>query len=148
VGGACATIYSNNRYQSYDLDYVTFDEMKKVRKALLELGFTQKQKYFQHPNCSWFIEFVSPRFAVGNEFIYNFYTIKTRLGTIKLIHPADSVKDRLASFYHWDDKQALEQAINICLEQKINFREIKRWSEQEKQLEKWECQAKCVNSHK
>ena len=40
VGGACVTIYSHNRYQSYDLDYVTYDDMRKVKKALLELGFT------------------------------------------------------------------------------------------------------------
>ena len=25
VGGACVTIYSENRYQSFDLDYVTYN---------------------------------------------------------------------------------------------------------------------------
>ncbi len=30
VGGACVTIYSENRYQSYDLDYVTYEDMRKV----------------------------------------------------------------------------------------------------------------------
>ncbi len=30
VGGACVTIYSENRYQSYDLDYVTYADMKKA----------------------------------------------------------------------------------------------------------------------
>jgi hypothetical protein len=39
VGGACVTIYSENRYQSYDLDYITYADMKKVKKALAELGF-------------------------------------------------------------------------------------------------------------
>jgi predicted nucleotidyltransferase len=29
VGGACVTIYSKNRYQSYDLDYITYEDMKK-----------------------------------------------------------------------------------------------------------------------
>lgn len=37
VGGACVTIYSKNRYQSYDLDFITYDDMKKVRKALRDL---------------------------------------------------------------------------------------------------------------
>lgn len=36
VGGACVTIYSENRYQSYDLDYVTYEDMKKIKKALLK----------------------------------------------------------------------------------------------------------------
>lgn len=34
VGGACVSIYSENRYQSYDLDYVTYEDMRKVKKAL------------------------------------------------------------------------------------------------------------------
>jgi hypothetical protein len=137
VGGACVTIYSDNAYQSYDLDYVTYDEMKKVRKALSELGFIEKQKYFQHVDCPWFVEFVSPPVAIGNEPIHKFNKIKTRLGVIKLLHPVDSVKDRLASFYHWDDKQGLEQAISICQEQNVNLKEVERWSLQENQKDKF-----------
>ncbi len=133
VGGACATIYSENRYQSYDLDYVTYVDMKKVKKALLELGFTESDGYFQREGCQWFVEFVSPPVAVGNESILSFNTIVTSLGTITLLSPVDSVKDRLASFYHWNDKQGLVQAINICLEQNIDVDEIERWSIAEKQ---------------
>lgn len=29
VGGACVTIYSESRYQSYDVDYVTYEDMRK-----------------------------------------------------------------------------------------------------------------------
>jgi len=49
VGGACATIYSENRYQSYDLDYVTYEDMRKVKKALLEVGFIEKNPFFSTP---------------------------------------------------------------------------------------------------
>lgn len=48
VGGACVTIYSDNRYQSYDLDYITYEDMRKVKKAILELGFIEKNQYFIH----------------------------------------------------------------------------------------------------
>jgi len=133
VGGACVTIYSENRYQSYDLDYVTYEDMKKVKIALEELGFVEKQKYFQHKDCPWIVEFVSPPVAVGNEPIHKFNNVKTSLGTIKMLCPVDSVKDRLASFYHWNDKQGLEQAINICIEQKINLIEVEEWSIKEGQ---------------
>lgn len=138
VGGACVTIYSKNRYQSYDLDYITFEDMKKVKKALQEMGFTEKNKYFQHEGCPWFLEFVSPPIAIGNEPIREFNQVETSFGKIKLLHPVDSVKDRLANFYHWNDKQGLEQAINICLEQNIDLKQIERWSLQENQLEKFE----------
>lgn len=137
VGGACVTIYSKNRYQSYDLDFITYDDMKKVKKVLRGLGFLEKNGYFQHEGCQWFIEFVSPPVAVGNEPIHKFSYIDTPFGKIKLLRSVDSVKDRLSSFYHWNDKQGLEQAINICVEQEIDLAEVERWSIQEKQKEKF-----------
>lgn len=138
VGGACVTIYSENRYQSYDLDYVTYEDMRKVKKALAEIGFIEKSGYFQHEGCQWFVEFVSPPVAVGNEPVQKFNNVKTSLGTIKMLHPEDSVKDRLSSYYHWNDKQGLEQALNICLEQVIDLDELKRWSLQESQMAKFQ----------
>jgi hypothetical protein len=137
VGGACVTIYSNNRYQSYDLDYITYEDMKKVKKVLKELGFVETRKYFQHKDCPWFIEFVSPPVAVANQPIQEFNKVQTLLGEIKMLRPVDSVKDRLASFYHWNDKQGLEQALNICNEQDIDFNEVEKWSLLENQSEKF-----------
>lgn len=137
VGGAFVTIYSKNRYQSYDLDYITYEDMKKVRKALQEIGFIEKNKYFQHEGCPWFLEFVSPPIAVGNEPIREFNQIDTSFGKIKLLRPLDSVKDRLASFYHWNDKQGLEQALSICSEQEVDLSEVERWSISEGNSEKY-----------
>ena len=131
VGSACVTIYSENRYQSYDLDYVTYEDMRKVKKALLEMGFTEEACYFQHPECPWFVEFVSPPAAVGNEYVRDFGIVETRFGRIKLLRPVDSVKDRLGAYYHWNDRQGLEQAINICLEQNIDLSDVERWSSSE-----------------
>lgn len=128
VGGACVTIYSKNRYMSYDLDYVTYEDTKNVKKAIQTLGFIEKNRYFQHADCPWLIEFVSPPVAIGSEAIHKFNKIETSLGTIKILRPVDSVKDRLANFYHWNDKQGLDQAISISLEQKIDFKELERWS--------------------
>ncbi|MCI0382115.1 MAG: hypothetical protein L0207_03570 [Chlamydiae bacterium] len=114
--------------------------MKKVIKALKELNFQRHGKYFSHPDCKYFIEFISPPVAIGDEPIQNFEYHQTPLGTIKMLTPTDSVKDRLASFYHWNDKQSLEQALAICREilKKINIREIKRWSAKENYPQKFE----------
>lgn len=111
--------------------------MRKVKKALLELGFAEKDRYFQHEGCQWFVEFVSPPASVGNEPICEFSSVETKYGKIKLLRPVDSVKDRLTAYYHWNDKQSLEQAINICLEQDIDLSEVERWSLHEKQPEKF-----------
>lgn len=148
VGGACVTIYSENRYQSYDLDYVAYEDMKKVKKALLDIGFIEKVRYFQYPKCPWFVEFVSPPAAVGNEFVRDFGSVETRFGKIKLLRPVDSVKDRLGAFYHWNDRQGLEQAINICLGQDINLPEVERWSNSEGFSEKYTIFLKRLKSSK
>ena len=46
VGGACVTIYSENRYISYDLDYITWEDKLKVKKSLERLGFHEKINIF------------------------------------------------------------------------------------------------------
>lgn len=138
VGGACVTIYSENRYQSYDLDYITYVDMRRVKKALAELGFIENQKYFKHEDCQWFVEFVSPPVAIGEEPVQRFNSVKTPLGTIKLLYPIDSVKDRLASFYHWDDREGLEQALNVYAEYTVDLKELEEWSIRERQREKFQ----------
>jgi len=128
VGGACVTIYSRNQYQSYDLDFIVYEDMKEVKKALKELGFIEKGGYFQRLDCKWFVEFVSSPAAVGREIISEFEEIKVKTGVITMLRPEDSVKDRLASFFHWNDRQGLNQAIEICAEQNIDIKEIETWS--------------------
>ena len=131
VGGACVTIYSSNRYQSFDLDFVCYEDFRKIQKALKEIGFKESGKSFYHDRCKWVVEFVSPPVAVGKEIISKFKTIKVATGSIKMIRAEDSVKDRLASYFHWNDRQGLEQAIDVCLECKIDIKEVKKWAQKE-----------------
>ena len=137
VGGACVSIYSKNRYESYDLDYVTHEDMASVEKALSELGFEKKGRHFSRKDCFYSIEFVAPPVAIGEELIKNFKNWKTPLGKIKMLTPTDCVKDRLASFFYWNDRQGLEQAILVCLDQKVDFDDLKKWSKKEGHLEKF-----------
>jgi predicted nucleotidyltransferase len=39
VGGACVSIYSHNRYQSYDLDFVSYEGLKSIENVLSKHGF-------------------------------------------------------------------------------------------------------------
>lgn len=138
VGGACVSIYSENKYQSYDLDYVTFETVKTIGNILLDLGFFRKNRYFVHEKCPFYVDLVSPPVALGNEPITKFSTLKSPIGEVKLLTPTDCVKDRLAGFYHWNDLQAFEQAIIVSRDQKIDLNEIKRWSVQEECISKFE----------
>ena len=140
VGGACVSIYTKNRYQSFDLDFITHATLKSVVPVLAEIGFRRESsRHFVRHDCPFFIEFVAPPAAIGDEPIKGEKKIKTKLGTIVLLTPTDSVKDRLAAYYHWNDPQALEQALLITEAQKIDITEVRRWSVKEGHVKK--CQA-------
>jgi hypothetical protein len=138
VGGACISIYTENKYVSHDLDFVSYGSLKEISKALSEIGFKKKSsRHFVRKECPFFIEFVAPPLAIGNEPVGKTKRIKTEQGSLILLTPTDSIKDRLVAFYHWNDYQALEQAVMVSRAQKVHFREIRRWSEKEGFLEKY-----------
>ncbi len=86
VGGACVTIYSQNRYQSYDLDFATFEDLSKIKKAMKDLGFQSKGRHFIMDKCPWIVEFVSAPIAVGDQPIHEFNELATKLGTIRMLY--------------------------------------------------------------
>lgn len=137
VGGSCVTVYSNNRYISHDLDYVSHEDFYKIAASLKKLGFIRKSRHFEHPDCPFFIDFVTEPVAIGNEVITKFEQMATKYGAFKLLKPTDCVKDRLASFYYWGDRQGLNQALDVCRERKVNMKEIRKWSEREGFVDKF-----------
>ena len=131
VGGACVCIYSHNRYQSSDLDFATYAELKPIEKVLAKLGFKRVGRQFFHDECPYIIDFVNPPISVGHESIHTFSTLTSAAGTLQLLSPTDCVKDRLASFFHWNDAQALEQALMVAEDHSIDLKDLKRWAEEE-----------------
>ena len=140
VGGACVTIYSNNNYQTTDLDFVQrYDTKRKdLSASLTKLGFTEKNRYFEHPDTLYFLEFPAGPISVGDEAIHEFSEVETEFGTLLLLTATDICKDRLAAFYHWRDEQSLTQAINIASENNVDLENIKKWSETEGMLTKFD----------
>ena len=56
---------------------------------------------------------------------------------LKLLSPTDCIKDRLAAYYHWNDIQSLDQAILVAKGNKIDLKEIERWSINEGMIDKF-----------
>jgi hypothetical protein len=131
VGGGCVSIYSKNRYQSFDIDFISYEDLSSIAKVLQKYGFKRNGRCFSHDNCPYLIDFVNPPVAIGKESIQVFETLNTSRGTCKLLTPTDSVKDRLASYFHWNDKQALEQALLVAEDWPIDIQNIKRWAKSE-----------------
>ena len=137
-GGGCVSIYSDNKYESKDLDFVMGDySLKELDPLMLELGFkrTQSHRHYENPACPYFVEFPPAPLTVGCEFVTKTAVIRNKYGRLHLLRPIDSVKDRLAAFYHWKDRQSLEQAVMICATKKINIKEIEKWSKAEGAIE-------------
>jgi len=131
-GGAVVTIYSKQLYQSYDLDFITLSDRKKIAEAMQELGFIKdKGRYYKHPYTKFFIEFPPGPLAIGEEIIKSYAIHKTSLGTLFLLTPTQCVMDRLCAFYFWNDYQALAQALLVAKNQKVNIHKIKLWSYRE-----------------
>lgn len=147
VGGACVSIYSENRYQSSDLDFATYEELKLIEKVLSKLDFKRVGRQFSRPDCPYLIDFVNPPISVGHEAIHKFSTLKTSTGSLRLLSPTDCVKDRLASFFHWNDPQALEQSLMVAENHPIDLKDLKRWAKAEgfeKKFEKFLRKIKCL----
>jgi hypothetical protein len=105
--------------------------MKPIEKALAKLGFKRTGRQFSHEQCPYLIDFVNPPISVGHEAIHQFSTLKTSAGSLKLLSPTDCVKDRLASFFHWNDEQALEQAWMVAENHTVDLKDLKRWAKAE-----------------
>jgi hypothetical protein len=137
-GGAVVSIYTNNRYESYDLDFVSLDDRKKIKRCMEDLGFAQsKSRYFVHPDSEYFVEFPGSAMVVGDELIRDFNEIKTPLGVLKLLTPTDCVKDRLAAYYHFNDPQGLDQAVWVAEAHPIKLESVRQWSKNEGMLKKF-----------
>jgi hypothetical protein len=129
-GGGCVSIYSDNQYESFDLDFVENNPTgrRRIKEALLEIGFVEKDRYFKHPDTRFIVEFPAGPLAVGSEPVGEIEEMEFPTGLLLLLSPTDCVKDRLAAFYHWNDLQCLQQALLVAEAKKIDLREILRWS--------------------
>lgn len=138
-GGVATSLYSNNRYISYDIDLVNIfsSSRKKIKEVLTNYDFIEENRYFRHPSSKFFIEFPPGPLIVGKEPVKTIETLEFDTGTLRVISATDSVKDRLAAFYHWGDLQSLYQALLISRTQKIDLEELKRWSENERKSEEY-----------
>jgi hypothetical protein len=140
TGGGCVAIWSEGKYVSRDLDFIEEGPVPRRRvKAVLEgLGFEERKKYYVHPASEFFVEFPTGPLMVGDERIETVERRDTSTGSLRLLSPTDCVKDRLAAFFHWNDRQALAQALLVARAQAVDIKEIRRWSKAEGEIADFE----------
>lgn len=128
-GGAVVSIYSDNEYQSHDLDFVTSEGLRTLKTVMSTLGFQRgKGRHFVHPGTEFTVEFPAGPVMIGDEPVTEVALRRTHAGTIRLLTPTDAVKDRLAAFLHWNDRQGVEQAVQIIRRQDVDLGKVDRWA--------------------
>ncbi len=121
-----------------DLDFIdiSLQSTTKISNALAKIGFLRQPKarrHFTHPENNLSIEFPSGPLMIGDEavVINSLESITTDSGTLRLLNPTDCVKDRLANYYYFKDKQCLYQAILVATTHPINLGLLKSWHQLE-----------------
>ncbi len=140
TGGACATIYSDGRYTSKDLDFVIQNPtlQHELDSALADVGFTREGDKYVHRQSRFWLEFPPGPLAIGGDYSIQPVRLRGRAGVALSLSPTDACRDRLAAFYYWDDRESLTVAAQIARRQDIDFAAIRRWSGEEGHMERFE----------
>jgi hypothetical protein len=140
TGGACATIYSHGAYQSHDLDYIIRGDVTRqaLDRAMANAGFARQQDRYVHPVCPLYVKFPRGPLAIGGDYQIAPVTLALRQGSTLALSATDACRDRLAAFYHWDDRQSLDAALAIGRTRRVDMTSIREWSLREGFVEKFE----------
>ena len=137
VGGACVSIYTDEKHASRDLDFISPYSHEAIAKALTEIGFEKEGRYFKHPQSELYVEFPTGPVAIGNEIPVNPEgELKVKNTIVKMYSPTQCVMDRLSAWFHWNDRRSLIHALWVCEKHPVNIDKIKRWAGKEGEAEK------------
>lgn len=132
-GGGAVAIYSDNEYQSHDLDFVTAAIIADLKPVLASIGFVHtgvpRLSQFEHPLVEWYLEFPPAPLSFGNRYAdhKDCTTIRLHTGELRIITPTQSVMDRLAAAFAWKDPQSREQAVLVAVNQEIDWDALRKW---------------------
>jgi len=130
-GGAVVSIYSENEYESDDLDFIMTGLARSADTTMRELGFRKQGHHWKHERTRFWVEFPAGPVAIGRKVVTRFSQYSTAAGSLRLLSPTDCVMDRLAAHYHWGDPQCLEQALAVAHRHEIDLAKIEAWSREE-----------------
>ncbi len=131
TGGAVVSIYSTGKYVSKDADFLSATDHNTIKQVMTKLGFKNIGKDFYHNDTDFSVEFPGSQLIIGNSPMKPEGKIKGQNFTLRLLSPTQCVMDRLAAFYHWRDRQSLDQALLVAQGHPIKIKVIEKWSKSE-----------------
>jgi hypothetical protein len=130
VGGAVVSIYSEGAYRSGDLDIVLRGYLReKLPEAMAEIGFSRSHsRHYSRPGLTHLIvDFASPPAAIGDDYQIEPASRVVEGGKIYIYSPTDCVRDRLASYIHFQARECLDQAALVADKHPVDLKKIQTW---------------------
>ncbi|MBI2199353.1 MAG: hypothetical protein HYU42_12270 [Candidatus Rokubacteria bacterium] len=130
TGGACASLHTRGAYQSRDMDFILVGATTQARldTAMASVGFARKGDRYVHPRVVFYVEFPRGPLAIGSDYRIAPVERRGRHGRALILSATDSCRDRLAAFYHWNDRSSLDVAVAIALRSPVRLATVRRWS--------------------
>ncbi|ARU42018.1 hypothetical protein CCB80_13060 [Armatimonadetes bacterium Uphvl-Ar1] len=134
TGGSAATVYAPEAYQSRDLDFM----IRFANTGSRSIELLTSMGYKVGPSATYFhnespitLDFIAGEIMVGETHIGSWNTLQKGAQLLHILHPEDSVCDRLASYLYWNDISALSAAAGIIRNNIVDLKKIKNWLETE-----------------
>lgn len=102
---------------------------------LQPLGFTlaDDKRHFNHAACDLFLEFPTAPLEFGSRVVQHedIPRLDTPWGPLRIITPTLCIMDRLAAFWHWNDRQSWDQAVMVARHKIVDYSELVAFAEEE-----------------
>jgi hypothetical protein len=133
VRGLAVEIYSENLYLTKDIDMVdmSYQAPALLDQAMAEIGFSKQGRVYVNDTTDICVEFPSGPLSVGERLITETTVFESNAGEIPILFAKDVIKDRLAAYFHWQDKPSLVQAVAVMIKHPIASNELKSFCQSE-----------------
>jgi len=138
IGEGAAALYSTAIEVEHLALVIPVFHVEFMEGLLKKLSFRMGEvRHFTSSKSSFDIQFYSPPILLGDSRVSRCETIKTRIADIALLSATDSVRDRLAQWYRWGNRRALEHALAVARSQAVDFDAVASWSADEGATDKF-----------
>jgi hypothetical protein len=100
-------------------------------RAMASVGFHRGGDRYIHAHVPFYVEFPRGPLAIGDDYQIAPVTRSTAAGRALALSATDSCRDRLAAFYHWNDRQRLDVAVSVARRNRVDLARVRRWSARE-----------------